>query len=341
MRKPRIIWFIPNPRWLFFHRITGKTAWHPDISLPSIWIRSYQIAPYLQKAGYSTNYNTVDPLPDVAIFLRRYKKEDVELAQYLKSKGTRIILDVVANYFEERIPDKYGNGQSSNEQVKNFFEFLEIADQVWTVSPYLKTIAEDYHSNVHFVSDSIDTNHFQIDNENNAKQEPPFLLGWSGSPSKAQELNLLTPLLDYFIRSELINVIVISNKSPDLKFKYRFRRWKYSTFPKFISLCDLCIAPRMVRNDYDRGHSLFKIGVFMTMGVPVFAGPVPSYYLLLDDGKAGKICNSIDDWKFELEEFIYVKEVRQDLRAETQKKIQPYQTKYISEKIDMLLRNLI
>jgi hypothetical protein len=341
MRKPRIIWFIPNPQWMFFRRISGKTGWHPDVSLPSVWIRSFQIAPYLQKAGFSTNYNSIDPLPDIAIFLRRYGKKDIELAKLLKSKGVRIILDVVANYFEERPPDIFGDGQSTSEQVSSFLQFMDIADQIWTVSPFLKTTAEEYHSDVHFVSDSIDTKHFNPEKHLFDFTEPPFQLGWSGTSSKAQELNYISPLLNKYINQEQINVTIISKKPPKLYFKYQFRRWKYSTFPNEISKCDLCIAPRRVINNYDRGHSLFKIGVFMAMGVPAFAGPVPSYKLILGNSKGGKICSSYDDWDRELNSFIENKKNLDSIRYHAIKNIQPYFTQNIANLINFIIQNLI
>ncbi len=82
------------------------------------------------------------------------------------------------------------------------------------------------------------------------------------------------------------------------------QHWDHDTFPEMISQCDICVAPRRVINEYDLGHSLFKIGVFMSMGIPAIAGPVPSYSLLLGDGQAGAICHSMDDWYLYLNHFI-------------------------------------
>jgi len=278
--KNHISWVVPS------------SSKNPDRQLASVWIRALQMIPYLENKGFACSLNKSFPGSLAAIFLRRYREEDIRLATKLKNKGTKIILDVVVNYFEVSQPHPAGYGGCSKEQHYNFMKLVEIADEIWCVSPFLKTIAERFHENVVFISDSIDKKHFSLRKDFRRRGTKPLRLGWSGVSVKAEPLNILKSL----INEGSVSLCIISDKPPVLDFSYEFRRWKYDTFPNDIVDCDLCVAPRDVNNEYDRGHSIFKIGVFMIEGVPVLAGPVPSYELLLRDGRGGHICRSLQEW---------------------------------------------
>lgn len=278
--KSRVSWIIPS------------SSRNPDRQLASVWIRSLQMIPYLENSGFACSLNKTFPRPEVAIFLRRYSSEDVRCASKLKNKGTKIILDVVANYFEVYPQHPAGYGGCSKEQHYNFMKLVEIVDEVWCVSPFLKSIAERVHSNVVFISDSIDKKHFFLKKQFPSERQWTLRLGWSGVSVKSAPLNIFKPLID----AGLVSLCVISDERPALAFPYEFRKWRYASFPRDIIDCDLCVAPRDVNDNYERGHSIFKIGAFMIEGVPALAGPVPSYELLLGDGEGGHICKTVDEW---------------------------------------------
>jgi hypothetical protein len=70
---------------------------------------------------------------------------------------------------------------------------------------------------------------------------------------------------------------IISNEPPELDFPYEFVKWRHASFSAEIAECAVGVFPRDFDNDYDRGHSFFKIGVFLSRHVPVVCSPVPSY----------------------------------------------------------------
>lgn len=340
--RPKITWFVPKPRYRYLYRMFGYSDWNPEISLASVWIRSYQLVPYLSQK-YDINCNLPDQQPDVAIFLRRLTAADILLAKQLKSKGTKIILDVVVNYFEARDGGSGGYRQSSQQQVEIFFQFIELADQIWTVSPFLQVKAAQYHKNSHFVSDSVDINHFRPPTKfvQNRLSAESVILGWAGVSPKAKSLEEIAPIIKPFIDNGQIKVVIITRKRPKLSFPFDFYPWRYKTFPSKIAQCDLCIAPRVVDNDYTRGHSIFKIGAFMALGVPALAGPVPSYDLLLGDGKGGVICQSYEDWDYYINEFINNDVLRNEESQNAYQKIQPYITSNICSQVDRLISEML
>jgi len=220
--------------------------------------------------------------------------------------------------------------------VESFRRLVDLADQVWCASPFLHQVASQHHDDVRFVPESVDPEHFNPDAWKRESNPRP-LFGWAGYAVKTGELEILKP----WIISNRAQLLIISDKPPALSFPYEFRKWRYSTFPKDISRCDLCVAPRRVQDDYNRGHSFFKIGVFMAMGVPALAGPVPSYYLLLGDGRGGAICKTTEDWEYHLERFLEDARMRSKWCFEARQVMEPYLTPHVAKKVDGLIRQLL
>lgn len=339
--KIRVTWFIPDQIQIKIRRLVGLSAINPNLVLPSVWIRGFQVASYLEKFTYHVSFNNVDPPPDIAIFLRRYGPDDFQLMQRLKQAGTKTIVDVVANYFQTRESSPEGYGGASRHLVHNFLKLLEMADQVWTVSPYLREQAFQVNSESYFVSDSVDPAHFDPNRFSKSENSSPLRLGWSGATEKASELNEISPILEDLIRSNKIKVLVITRRRPELRFNFEYQHWDHDTFPEMISQCDICVAPRRVINEYDLGHSHFKIGVFMSMGLPAIAGPVPSYSLLLGDGQAGAICHSMDDWYLYLNHFIEDNSARLLAGGTAREKMKSYLTPSIVSQVTNLFQKIL
>ena len=93
-----------------------------------------------------------------------------------------------------------------------------------------------------------------------------------------------------------IPLVVVSDAKPALSIPFEFVRWRHATAPRDLLRGDVCIAPRDVDNAYNRGHSFFRIGVFLAQGVPVIAGPVPSYAEVLRPGDNGLVCATGPEW---------------------------------------------
>lgn len=78
----------------------------------------------------------------------------------------------------------------------------------------------------------------------------------------------------------------------------------------------------------------------MAMGIPALAGPVPSYNLLLSDYLAGAICQTPEDWEFQLDLFISDASFRQSAGVHSIEKMLPFMTHVIAAQIDQLLKQI-
>lgn len=319
-----VSWYLPS------------TEGNYDRQIASVWIRCLQLIPYLETYGISCHLNLLSRVPDVAIFLRRYSIMDVAAARFFKLIGTKVVVDVVANYYEPLSNIGKGVGVCTSKQRTAFLKMHEYADEVWCVSPYLTEQASSYHGQAYFVSDSIDLNHFNQVKADFPKNRP-LRLGWSGVAAKSQDLNLLAPLL----KEKSCELLVVSDRNPQLQVPYIYRPWSHARFPHDIVECDLCVAPRTIATEYDRSHSLFKVGVFMSEGVPVVASPVPSYRLVLTQGDSGLLCEDIDGMLGAIRDCIDDRDRLIGWSAGARERIAPYSSAHIAEQVAMRLHSLV
>ena len=226
-----------------------------------------QLIPYLEKLGVVSQINTWNKKTQIVLFLRRWGKQEQTLAGELKRKGVKIILDTPVNYFSSQDIPPFRDGVRDQ-----FISFADIADLIFCPSPYTKQFGRKKGYHTVCMEDSIDLKYFRYRKEESMRNDKPELI-WSGVSVKAGDLNFIAPT----IRLNRWPVTIISDKKPDLDFDFSFIRWKYRSFPKDILKGNIGVFPRTADNEYDLGHSFFKIGGFLAQHVPVVCTPLPSY----------------------------------------------------------------
>jgi hypothetical protein len=262
-------------------------------NLASTWIRCLQLIPYLEKEKIYSHINSFHEDADVAIFVRYQNKEALDLAKKCKSKGQKIIADFCVNYLD--VSGKVGEGYGSLEfQREEAIRMIEIADIVFCSSNNITSSFRKYHENVHYLSDSINLDHFKYIKKIEDFNKKKLNLMYAGVSSKTTYLfEHIYPLVRDFDYS----LSMIMDKRKPLLKRYSYQKWNYESFPQELIKADLGLAPRDVESSYDLGHSIFKIGVFIAQGIPVLASPVPSYFEIIKDSNVGMICSSPKDWR--------------------------------------------
>jgi hypothetical protein len=260
----KIDWWIPGSPSLL------KGAGRYDKVSASVWIRCFQLLPELEALGIDTRVNPLaGGTPDAAVFSRRWSKRDLARAEALKKRGCWIILDTPVNYFSDAdLPPFRGTAK------RDFMAFAETADLITCPSKHIAVSGGERGFRVETLEDSIDSALFapRSPAETAAALENP-VFGWAGVASKARELNILAEAIEW----NGWRFKIISNEPPELDFPYEFVKWRHASFSAEIAECAVGVFPRDFDNDYDRGHSFFKIGVFLSRHVPVVCSPVPSY----------------------------------------------------------------
>lgn len=285
-----VSWLIPKVR-----KWPWQQWYNYDRIIASVWIRCLQLIPFLQELNIQSKVNKWDDGTDIAVFLRYWNRDALRTAVSLKKKGVKIVLDTPVNYFStQRHP------QFDELVLRQFAEFTKISDCIFCASSYIAGFGKRLGYNTICLEDSINFEHFPY--RKHKESTGPLKLIWAGISVKAGALNLLRDV----IAEKGWKLIVISDKRPDLSFPYQFVPWKYSSFPREIVKGDVAVFPRQVDNEYDRGHSFFKIGAFLAQHVPVVCSPVPSYYKVITDNN-GYFAEELQpqDWSNAIEYIAY------------------------------------
>jgi len=305
----------------------------------SVWIRCFQLIPYLERLGIRSTVNDVRGKADVSVFVRMQDETAYRLAAEAKARGTKVALDLCVNYFDETGMLDGGYGVT-RVHVDECLRMVSLADVVIAGSAYIASRAREFHPRVSYLSDSVNREHFRYTKAYDAARgwfaPRPVTAAWCGYAVKALELEPFLPLF----AARKIPLVIISERRPPLSIPFRHIRWRYASLPRSLVRADFCIAPRQLDSSYNLGHSLFKIGVFLAEGVPALASPVPSYREVLIPERTGLLCDSLGDWEEALDR---VREDRDLLRrwsAEAQDAMRPYLTEAVARRYAELFREL-
>jgi hypothetical protein len=322
---------------------TARIGWHaPLVSrryerMPaSVWIRCLQIIPYLAKSDISSTLNKPRRWADVAIFLRWQNGEAAALARKLKAGGQKIVFDLCVNYFDTAGIFDGGYG-STDRQRDECLAMVEIADAVTCSSAYIRDRAAEHHDRAVYLPDSVDRGHFSSVKKPSDFSRIRLRAAWSGQSIKARELAAICPLL----RERDMDLLLITDRRPDLPGPADFVPWTYETFPTALVRGDFCLSPRSTDNPYDLGHSHFKIGVFMAAGVPALASPTPSYREVIEKTGGGRICETPESWAAALDEIASNHDLLRTWSTAARRGMEPYTTAAVAEQYAALFRDLL
>jgi hypothetical protein len=265
----------------------------------SVWIRCLQLISYLEKLGINSVFNKSEKV-DLAVFVRWQNEEAFSLAESLKEKGVKVVLDLCVNYLD--VTGELGRGYGvSPDQQKEVLKMINISDAVFCASDHITQRVKQEHDQVYYLSDSVDFSVFKYRKELSEYDKKKINLSYSGVSTKTNYFfDEIYPHLDL----HKFKLSLIMEKRKPFFRRYKFIKWDYYNFPYDLSRQDIGMAPRIISNTYDQGHSVFKIAVYLAQGIPVLASPVPSYFEIFNYHNVGRICLTPNDWK-EAFEFIY------------------------------------
>lgn len=315
---PLVAWFLPVAHRRF------------DRMPASAWIRGLQLLPYLERLGVRSVINDEDAAADVAVFVRRQDTASLRLAERLRARGVRVALDLCVNYYDETglLPGGYGVTRAHVDECR---AMTAIADVVVAASGFIAERARAHHARVELLPDSVDRAHFRFTKTYETRPRwwrrarPPVAV-WCGAAVKAPELEPWVALL----AKRGIPLLVISDRRPRLSARFRFVRWRHASVPRDLLRGDFSIAPRELDTPYNRGHSAFKIGMFMAEGVPAVASPVPSYRQVLVPEQGGLICDTPAEWEEALDRIVADPGLLARWSAGARQAMEPYLTEAVA-----------
>ena len=219
---------------------------------------------------------------------------------------------------------------------------IKTADHVITSSPFLNDYARELNkmNQSTFISSSIDVNRFTPKNNYQNKNKPT--VGWTGTFSSKEYLELLTPVFLKLAKKIEFKLRIIGN------FKYSLPgidleviQWTKENEVKDLQGIDIGVYPLPI-NDWVLGKSGLKALQYMSFGLPTVATHVGTTPKIIQHLENGMLVKSEDDWVKALEMLISQPQLRESLGKKARETIlMSYSIEVIGELYLKVINDLI
>lgn len=169
-----------------------------------------------------------------------------------------------------------------------------MASHVIVGNSYLANYAAKFNHNVTVVPTTVDTEHYTVADSSPQNDLP--IIGWTGSYSTLQYLNLLKPALQQLARSQRFKLRVIA--VPDYRIEgveVESLPWRSDTEVADLRGIDIGIMP-MPDDDWTRGKCGLKALQFMALGIPTVCAPVGVNSGIIQQDQNGLLASSDEQW---------------------------------------------
>lgn len=266
------------------------------------------------RARYSQDWRPSDQHADVFCFQRVATRASVDLFEALGEEGKRTIYDLDDNVFQIPEDNPLARQRAENPQfLANQIRALRSASLVTTTTETLARLFRVFNPNVRVIPNYIDLSAWKA--LPTIRFADKIVLGWAGSPTHANSLNLLRKVLPELLKAHPSLFCVFMGMPPpfflDLS---RHAVWGHSTYQNFqmvLSSFDIGLAP-LSDNAFNRGKSPLRILELACAGTPMVASRVGEYALASQLGGIA-VPNTEPEWYHALNLLITDEEYRRSL----------------------------
>jgi len=168
---------------------------------------------------------------------------------------------------------------------------------------FLAEEAAKYSKNVHIVPTTVDTNYWSpLDcvTKNDGANKDIFRIGWSGTSSSFNCLNLIQRVIGRFLRDfPTSQLTVMADRFPselsELGLNIEFVKWNPLVEVDFVRSLDVGLMP-LVDDNWSRGKCAYKMLLYAACGIPIVATPIGANKGILDQAEVGFGPCCEDEW---------------------------------------------
>lgn len=182
-----------------------------------------------------------------------------------------------------------------------------IASHVMVGNPYLAEYARQVNDRVTIVPTTIDTDKYAVPAK---KASQPPVVGWTGSYSTVQHLEILRGVLEKLAKQEPFRLRVIGTPGYQLSgVEVDAMPWRSDTELEDLGPIDVGVMP-LPDDAWSKGKCGLKALQFMALGIPTVCSPVGVNTDIIQDGENGYIAASDDEWVEKLTRLLRSAELR-------------------------------
>ncbi len=214
-------------------------------------------------------------------------------------------------------------------QMNRLYGFLKYPSKVSSIcmwaykvscgNEFLCNYAKQYNSNVMYNPTCVDTEkHHNVLAKHDVQR---ITIGWTGSFSTLQYLELVEPVLRQLQEKYDFDFKVICNQKPRLNLKnVEYIEWSAENEVKELATCQIGLMP-LTHDEWSEGKCGFKLIQYLSLEIPAVASPVGVNKKIIEDGVNGFLCDTNEEWYTAFEKLILDKNLRERMGKEGRKKI--------------------
>jgi glycosyltransferase involved in cell wall biosynthesis len=147
------------------------------------------------------------------------------------------------------------------------------------------------------------------------------VVGWTGSHTTLHNLEEIESLIPELKKEMEFDLLIISNKPPEWKFDFKFKKWEEATELADLLKIDIGIMP-LKKGPWFEGKCGFKLIQYHACGIPAVASSTKVNSLITLHNKTGFIANGKDEWKADLKKLIADAQLRSSMGAAAREHIE-------------------
>lgn len=159
---------------------------------------------------------------------------------------------------------------------------------------FLCNYARRYNPSVILIPTVVDTDegHNKMKNQFEGDR---VVVGWTGSHTTLHNLEEIEQLIPELKKEVDFDFLIISNKPPDWKFDFIFKKWEEKTEVDDLLKMHIGVMP-LKRGPWFEGKCGFKLIQYLACGIPAIASPVGVNSQIVRHDKDGFIAANKEEW---------------------------------------------